>query len=73
MTRDTDYFKTFCKISKAFRNGQHQTGVARPGRQQRHRHHGGQGGLPVSAGPETGVFVPVAQQGLSDTYFTPIP
>ena len=67
MTRETDYFKTFCKISKAFGTAADKNGVAEPDCRQRHQVHGGQGRLPVSGRMRRRMSsYPMAQQGLSD-------
>ena len=68
MTRDTDYFKTFCKISKAF-----STAITKQGLLDLIVHSAidtmaGKAACLFLQDEKRDVFVPMAQQGLSETY-----
>ena len=68
MTRDTDYFKTFCKISKAFSTAITKQGLLDLIVDSAIETMEGKAACLFLQDEKQDVFVPVAQQGLSDTY-----
>ena len=69
MTRDTDYFKTFCKISKAFGTAITKQELLDLVVSSAIDTMGGKAACLFLQDRKRDVFVPTAQQGLSDTYF----
>jgi len=68
MTRDTDYFKTFCKISKAFSTAITKQGLLDLVVDSAMDAMDGKAACLFLRDEKEDVFVPVAQKGLSDTY-----
>ena len=68
MTRDTDYFKTFCKISKAFGTAITKQELLDLIVNSAIETMAGKAACLFLQDAKQDVFVPVAQQGLSDTY-----
>ena len=68
MTRDTDYFKTFCKISKAFSSAITKQALLDLIVNSAIETMAGKAACLFLHDEKQDVFVPVAQQGLSETY-----
>jgi len=68
MTRDTDYFQTFCKISKAFGTASTKQNLLDLIVNSAIETMAGKAACLFLLDEKQDVFVPVAQQGLSDTY-----
>ena len=68
MTRETDYFKTFCKISKAFGTTATKNELLSLIVESAVDSLGGKAACLFLADERQGIFVPTAQTGLSDNY-----
>ena len=68
MTRDTEYFQTFCKISKAFGTASTKQNLLDLIVNSAIETMAGKAACLFLRDEKQDVFVPVAQQGLSDTY-----
>jgi GAF domain-containing protein len=68
MTRETDYFRTFCKISKAFGTAATKNELLDLIVKSAADSMGGKAACLFLADERQGIFVPTAQTGLSDNY-----
>ena len=68
MTRETDYFKTFCKISKAFGTTATKNELLKLIVESAVDSMSGKAACLFLADERQGIFVPMAQTGLSDNY-----
>ena len=68
MTREMDYFKTFCKISKAFGTAAGKTELLNLIVDSAIKTMEGKAACLFLQDEKQDVFVPMAQQGLSETY-----